>query len=316
MSFSGVKGQEQAIKFLQAAIKSGRLPHAYIFAGPDGCGRSLLAKNFAKAVNCENTDNAPCGSCLSCRKIDNDLHPDVKWIRKDEKSRQIKIDQIRELERDIILKPYEARYKVYIIVEAELMNSEAANSFLKTLEEPPDKSLIVLIVERPKDLPMTIVSRCQLIRLNPMNPRELASILVRDYGVPEYKAELLSRISEGRLGKAISYESDMLEWKNGVLDEFAGDDRIEDYSSENRGELSKKLSVLVSWYRDLLVFKATGDESLVFNIDRLDDIKNEARRYSEKRVISIFESVLDAKENVENNINPKLALAVMYKDIR
>ena len=279
MSFSDVKGQDQAVKFLKTAMRNGKLSHAYIFAGPQGGGRSLLARNFAKAVNCEDKESAPCDLCLACKKIDKDIHPDVKWIRKDEKSRQIKIREIRKLEREIILKPYEGKYKVFIIEEAELMNIEAANSFLKTLEEPPQNSLLILIAERPKDLPSTIASRCQVIRLRP----------------PE------------------TY--DMPDFKNDVLDEFSDDECIEDYAGGNRDELSKKLSILASWYRDLLVFKATQDESLLINIDRVALIKETAASYKRDKLMSVFESVISAKERIESNVNPKLALSALFKEM-
>ena len=133
MAFSDIKGQDKAIEFLKAAMREGKLSHAYIFAGPKGCGRSLLARNFAKAVNCGDAKNVPCGSCPSCRKVDKDTHPDVKWIRKYDKGGQIKIDQIRQLQRQIALKPYEGKYKVGIIADAGLMTIEAATIPLRTI---------------------------------------------------------------------------------------------------------------------------------------------------------------------------------------
>lgn len=282
MAFSDVKGQEHTVEYLNNAIRNGRLSHAYIFAGPRNCGRSLLARNFAKAVNCGNTENAPCDSCLSCRKIDNGTHPDVKWISKDEKSRQIKIEEIRQLARDVVLKPYEGKVKVFIIVEAELMNIEAANSFLKTLEEPPKNSLLVLIVERPKDLPPTIVSRCQIVRLMPLAANEMASPA-------------------------------MIKWKNSVLEEFSDNEYADDYTAESRDELSKKLNVLASWYRDLLVFKATQDKGLLINSDRIADIKETSALYGADELMRIFENVVSTKERIESNVNPKLALTALFK---
>jgi DNA polymerase-3 subunit delta' len=314
MSYSNIKGQDQAIKFLQTAMRNGKLSHAYIFAGPSGCGQSLLARNFAKALNCgANIDSAPCDNCISCNKIDKDIHPDIKWIKKDERSRQIKIEEIRGLESQIILKPYEGKYKVFILVEAELMNIEAANSFLKTLEEPPQNSILILIVERPKDLLPTIASRCQVIRLRPLEADTLKTILVNDHGISEKKAEFLSRVSEGRLDRAISYDRDILEWKNSALEELSDDECAEDYTAADRDELSKKLNILVSWYRDLLVFKATQNEGLLINIDRVDDIKEEAIFYDMDRLMRIFEGAVSAKENIESNVNPKLALSALFK---
>jgi DNA polymerase-3 subunit delta' len=318
VSFNDIKGQDNAIKFLKTAIRNEKIPHAYLLAGPRGCGRSLLAKNFAKAVNCVSIDrkDIPCDSCLSCKKIDKGIHPDVKWIGKDERSGQIKIDQIRELENQIVLRPYEGKYKIFIIIDAELMNVEAANSFLKTLEEPPQNSLLILIAERVKDLLPTITSRCQMIRVRPLEINELASILISEHGIPGQKAKFLSRISEGRLGRAISYRYDIFGWRDSVLDEFSNDECIEDYGAENRGELSKKLNVLTSWYRDILVFKTTQDENLLINADRIADIKKIANSYKVDELMRTFDNVLNTKERIENNVNPKLALSVLFKATR
>jgi len=280
MSFSDIKGQDEAIRFLNSAITAGKMSHAYIFAGPKGSGRTLLARNFTKALNCEDTKNAPCDSCPSCRKIDKDSHPDVKWIRKEEKNSEIKIEQIRELEARIILKPYEGRYKVYIVQGAELMSIEAANSFLKTLEEPPRNSLLILITEEPKSLLPTILSRCQIVRLKSVRMDEERSIL------PE------------------------------VLEEFADDECIGNYSAANRSELSKKLNILASWYRDLMVFKSTGDERLLVHCGRVNDIRKSAVNYGIDELMRMFESVIDTKEKVESNVNPKLALSSMMNEVR
>ena len=315
MSFDDIRNQDDPIKFLKAAIKNEKLSHAYIFAGPRGCGRSLLARNFAKAVNCEREKNVPCDSCASCKKIDKDSHPDVRWIRKDEKGKQIKISEMRELQSQIILKPYEGRYKVCIIVDAELMTTEAANSFLKTLEEPPCASLLILITEKPKDLLPTIVSRCQTVRLKPLGRDKLASILVSDYGMRKEKAEFLSGFCEGRLEKAINYGDDILKRKNAILEEFSGDECVENYSAKNRGELSEKLNMLASWYRDLLIFKSMGNESLLINRDRIGGVKKNAVNYKTDELIRMLEGVLNAKEKIESNVNPKLALTALFTQI-
>jgi DNA polymerase III subunit delta' len=315
MSFSNIRGQDTAVRSLKNAINNNRLAHAYIFSGPEGCGRSLLARNFAKALNCEKKKDDACDFCTSCKKIDKYIHPDVKWLNKDGKGSQIKIEQIRELENQIVLKPYEAKYKVFIIKDAQLMTAEAANSFLKTLEEPPPNSVLILITERPKDLFRTIVSRCQLIRIKPFSTEELSFILVTEYNMQKKKAELLSRISEGRLGRAIDYSSDVLTLRDKILEEFSSDDSVEDYSARDRDDLARRLNVLLSWYRDLLVFKVTHEEDLIINFDKVNDIKVNEKSYKTTDLLDIFENVLDAKERIGSNVNPKLALSVMFKEI-
>jgi len=312
----GIKGQDGIVKFLRSAIRNNRVSHAYIFAGPEGSGRALLARDFAKALNCADARNAPCGSCLSCLKIERDIHPEVTWIRGGGKSGQIGVDKVRELERRVALKPYEGRYKVCVLVNAHFMTVEAANSFLKTLEEPPLNSVFVLIAEKISQLPSTVVSRCQVLRLKPIRPEELSSILVSDYGMDRKKAEFISRFSEGRLGRALGYGKDVLVWKNSVLDEFSGDECAENYTPADRKKLAEKLNVLASWYRDILVFKAAPDENLLIHSDRLGDIERYSRQYGQDELVGMFESVLSAKENIMSNVNPKLALSAMLKEFR
>ena len=279
MSFGDVRGQDRAVRLLRNAISQGRLSHSYIFAGPDGCGKKLLALNFAKALNCEKEGNKPCDSCPSCRSIDNGTYPDVRWVRKEQDGTRIRIRQIRELERDIALKPYGARYKVFIIVDAGEMNVEAQNSFLKTLEEPPRNSVLVLICRRPDDLLPTVVSRSQVVWLRP----------------------------SGRYEFSVSDPD--------ILDEFSDDSCIENYSAGDREELSGKLKMLAAWYRDLLIFKATRDEGLLINTDKAGPVREKSESLSADRLLAAFDSVVGAKENIDRNVNPKLALSAMFKHI-
>ena len=147
--FKDIVGQERAIEFFRSAVNRQRLAHAYLFLGPQGVGKTMLARNLAKFLNCENPLKDAdagidcCDSCVSCQKINGSNHPDVRWIEA-EKTAKISIDQIRSLQREIALKGYEAKYRVFTILEAGAMTEEAANSLLKTLEEPPGYCLIIL----------------------------------------------------------------------------------------------------------------------------------------------------------------------------
>ena len=276
MSFSDIKGQETAVRCLKGAIKNGRVAHAYIFAGPRNSGRLLLAKNFAKALNCSDAENLPCDVCNSCMKTDKDIHPDVKSVAASGRGGDIVIDEIRKIESEIILKPYEGRYKVFIIKDAHLMNAAAANSFLKTLEEPPANSVLILITERPSDLAPTIASRCQIIRFKPAGA---------DAVIPDER--------------------------DNILRKFTDDKFIENFNSGDRDSIVSDLSVLAGWYRDMLVYGATEDTSLVRNFDRIDDIRREEKAARPGELLAMFENVLKAREAIKNNVNPKLALSAL-----
>ncbi|MDP3790277.1 MAG: DNA polymerase III subunit [Candidatus Omnitrophota bacterium] len=278
MSFNDIKGQETAVRCLRSAIKNGRVAHAYIFAGPRASGRSLLAKNFAKALNCSDPENFPCDTCNSCMKIDKDIYPDVKSVAAHGRGGDIVIEEIRNIESGIILKPYEGRYKVFIIKDAHLMNAAAANSFLKTLEEPPVNSVLILITERPSDLVPTIASRCQIIRFRPAG----ADTIMRDE-------------------------------RDNVLRKFEDDKFIENFNPGDRESIVGDLSVLAGWYRDILVYSVTEDAGLVKNSDKIDDIRREGKLARPGELLTIFGNVVRAQEAIKSNVNPKLALSALLK---
>src|ERR1051325_853771 len=172
MAFTGFPEQQDVVQLLQRSLERGRLAHAYLFNGGQLAELEAVARTLAKTLNClhpprRNSSGLPldsCDACLSCRKIDGDNHPDVYWIRPESKSRVITIDQIRDLLQTINLKPTEAKFKVATIVAADRLNVQAANAFLKTLEEPPADSILILLSAEPQRLLETILSRC--LRLN------------------------------------------------------------------------------------------------------------------------------------------------------
>ena len=162
MSFKEILGQEKTISILQNALMSSRLSHAYLFAGPTGCGKVFTAINFAKAINClERPDSLhdSCGQCVCCKKIDSGNHIDVRRVSLLKGKSEILIDQIKQIQQQINLRPYEAKYKVFCISDADLMNEESQNALLKTLEEPPVKSIIILTTSKPHGLLPTVISR-------------------------------------------------------------------------------------------------------------------------------------------------------------
>ena len=170
-----------AIQLLKAQIKNSSLAQSYLFTGPDGVGKSLTAKAFAKAVNCQEPGVSSCDRCVSCMKIEKDAHPDVHVI--DVQEAEIKIEYIRQLQSEISLRPYEAKYKFFIIRNAHNLNIASASAFLKTREEPPLKSLIVLITEKPALLLKTIISRCRVLKFRPLTREGLREVLINDYSL-------------------------------------------------------------------------------------------------------------------------------------
>ena len=197
MPFSDIVGHDGPKAALQAALRHGRLGHAYLFAGEPSVGKRLTAVRLAQAVNCEHEAAVPtdaCGHCRSCHQIEAHTHPDFLWIEPDTEAvtPQIKIEQVREVEQALIYRPLIGRYKVCLVDEADRLTLSAANALLKTLEEPPAHSLFLLVTSRPLALPTTIRSRCQLVRFGPPPQRLVEQILVERRPLSPPVAHLLA----------------------------------------------------------------------------------------------------------------------------
>lgn len=317
MSFKNVIGQEEAIRILTSYIKGSRLPHALIFSGPEGVGKGLVARELAKALNCEKDAIDPCDECSTCRRIDRLNHPDVSWVEPVGSS--IKIEQIRLLRSQISLMPYEARYKVYIINKAEAMTEEAQNAFLKTLEEPPPRSYLILISSKPQSLLPTISSRCQLLRFRGLDSERIKDALISRYDLDSARAHFLAYLSGGRLGEAIGrIRDDCLAKKNRVIDEALSNlSKAESigWQNEPKEEIVNRLEILIDWYRDLLLLGEGAHDPLI-NVDRREDLIGLKDRYLAEALITNIYELNRAKELILANVNPKIALDVMVHKIK
>ncbi len=217
MSFNEILDQQQAKEIIQSQLRSGRVSHGYLFIGMNGIGRRKTALELAKALNCQTNDYRttaePCDNCQSCNKINNGIHPDIKTVdfnwqallldQELEKQRSLKIETIRSLQKDITLKTIEARWKVYLIEPAEKITTEAANCLLKTLEEPPPNTVIILLSRHRENLPATIVSRVQIVRFQPV-PETAVSRFLQDKCAQEPGAAArIAALAEGSLSRAM-----------------------------------------------------------------------------------------------------------------
>jgi DNA polymerase-3 subunit delta' len=290
--FSQIIGQERAVGFLKQVILQERVPHGYLFVGTPGTGRTSTAVALAQSVNCAKPVNGEaCGECRSCRLAASGKSQDLEIIMPDRGS--IRIEQIRDLEHEIALKPF-GKYRVVLIPRAELMTDEASNAFLKTLEEPPHGNMLILTVTDPKHLLPTIVSRCQQVVFRPIPAHLIAEWLVEQKKMDGAKARLLAKISEGSLGKAVEMcDDDFLGKREGYLSGLMNlpgipEDEILQLALEYTGKGKKKpegelekggegvsdlLSVWRMWFRDLVLVKAKGAEDLLINTDFSDELK-------------------------------------------
>ncbi len=202
MSFDTFIGNKLAISMLRKALETGRIASAYLFHGPDGVGKSLAASQFAKALVCEKRKTDACDVCSACRRVDSGSHPDVHWYRPVGKMRLVKIGDMRELIAQTGLKPFESAWKVFVIVDADRMYDEAQNAVLKTLEEPPGQTVLILISSNPAALLPTIISRCQAVSFLPISRDELRAAISEKWGVSDEEAQLVASLACGSMGAA------------------------------------------------------------------------------------------------------------------
>lgn len=311
MFFKDIKGQDRPIAVLRQAFLRSSIPGAYLFIGEDGLGKYLVALNFAKAVNCLNGDFEPCETCPSCLKINKKQHPDVHFIEPED-SEAIKIDAVRGLKKDIALRPYDARKKVFIINDAHNLTPDASNAILKILEEPPRDSLIILISAKPALLLKTIISRCQILRFNPLERGKLEGILENDYRVGKGLAHFLAYFCEGRIGPALRLkDTDILREKNRVIDGFLISGKgafLDSAHMQERQGLRSALNILAAWFRDIYIAKAGVPHSKLINLDRKEELLKFMARYNFMDLNEIINSISNSLLYLEYNINTKLLL--------
>ncbi|HET7290725.1 MAG TPA: DNA polymerase III subunit delta' [Thermodesulfobacteriota bacterium] len=324
--FEGIIGHDFQKDILKRAARDNMASHSYLFAGPDGVGKKLMALEFAKLLNCpgsaDSTDER-C-ECSSCRKIERGIHPDVALVEFTG-IKNIKVDQVREeIEEKLYLRPFEGMFKVVIVDEAERMNHNAQNAFLKTLEEPPRDSVIILLSSRPETLLPTLRSRCQTVVFNPLPEELVAGVLMERGGMSPEDAVLYSRISGGSIGKALGFDKELMEWRKDLL---TGLGSIRKNSASDISNLSELVSSGVSqneterlelgfrfillWIRDI-VLAGIGSNGLT-NTDFTETINNEALKWD-------LDDLLEMERNVERawydiaraNANTKLVLDNLF----
>lgn len=367
MSLTNIKEQALAIKLLKRSAASGRLAHAYLFYGPDGVGKKLAAREFAKSLNCTEGKEDCCDYCSSCMKIEQNNHPDILWIYPSGKSRVIKIEQMRQLQNFIAWRPYEGRFKVCIIADAHTLKMEAANAFLKTLEEPPDNSVLILVTHMPELLLPTIKSRTQGVQFFNLSQIIIEDLLTEKMGYSGGDAHKYSLLSMGSMDRALSFrDENMFNQRKFILDILAEGtmhtmknlmdkmeeilDRLEQFkeelikqikkadtkkdapenehginniTDENQeedafvaGEYRKRvediLSLILSWYRDILICKNSHKDEMLMNNDYSDRIMYWSSKLSTDDLLEKMRVVEEIKAALARQINLKLLFQVMF----
>lgn len=328
-----VTGHDWVVSLLKGSIAEERVSHAYLFTGPPDVGKGTLALNLAQALNCLGEDK-PCNECEACRKIFAGIHPDVRMVDlhyqallRDEtpaEQKELRINTIRSITQEAGLKPFEGRRKVFIIQDADRMTTKAANSLLKTLEEPPPHVILLLTASDTRLLLPTIVSRCQVFVLR-LAPAEIIEEELRlRHGLDAERASLLARLSGGRIGWAICAARDDSILKDredtlrelAVLPKMGRLDRL-DYAQRlvRKSDLMREtLELLLSWWRDLLLIRG-GSPETINNLDSAASLEEDAHGYDLRDIVTFVKAIRRTQRELELNVDPRLALEVLMLDL-
>lgn len=318
MPFADISGHDRIIEVFRRSVRSGKVPHSFIFEGIPGCGRRKTALALIQAIFCRAVADDACGVCPSCRKVDKGNHGDIHFVQPLPDKRDIAIDQLREIQRELSLRPYEAPRKACIIEPAERMSVNAANSLLKTLEEPPGNAIIILLTENADMLLPTIRSRCQLIRFAPLSP-EIISELLAANGMSSDAANLLAAISEGSMQRAGELDNEALSARREALITQLSMlnigkiatvfDSAEDLAG-NRDETLASLDLLLSVARDAVHLNSGSPE--IVNAAIRPALETFAARCTLAGALQIVSAITDTRRAVQRNANNKLALDCLF----
>ncbi|MEW6381415.1 MAG: DNA polymerase III subunit delta' [bacterium] len=321
MSFSQIVGQDRAVRFLQVSLLKGAISHAYIFTGPDGVGKKLTAFGLAKAVNCLQRKGDYCGLCDSCRRIDKGIHPDLFLVEPDGVT--LKVEQFRDLQAAIRYRPYLARRKVCIIDQADRMSASAANSMLKTLEEPPADMLLILVTGSLDKILPTIRSRCRIVQFSPLPNHDLERLIAERMALPPDTARLVAHLAGGSLGKAQTLDVAGLQEKREeifhLLESLGSSAGIEVLFSQAKkladnkdpDSLQQLLDLWIYWYYDLWKYKITRDGDSLINNDRIENIHQQSRTLPIRQIEKNLHQIEETCAALQRNVNKQLALETM-----
>lgn len=324
--FNDIVGQEQIKEHLQNAISAGKISHAYILNGEKSSGKEFIARVFAMALQCEAGGTNPCQECHSCRQALSDNQPDIIHVTH-EKPNAISVDDIRtQINNDVAIKPYSSRYKVYILNEAEKMTTQAQNAILKTLEEPPEYAVIMLLTTNVNALLPTILSRCVVLNMKPVADDAVRKFLMNQMQVPDYKAEVCVAFARGNVGKAkaLASSEDFENVKSEALSLLKYIQDMELYEivsaikkiNDYKLEISDYLDIIAIWYRDVLLFKATNDINHLIFREEITAIRKVAGRSSYEGIEEVIEALDKAKKRLEANVNFDLTMELLLLTIK
>jgi len=325
-TFHNLIGQAKAKELLKKAVARNKIGHAYLFRGPDGVGKKRTALTLAYFINCLSPDHqGACGRCSSCRKFHGKNHPDLLHIKPD--GSMIKINQIRELKHALSFPPFEAKYRVVLLEDVHTMRREAANSLLKTLEEPPEGNLLVLTADEAAELLPTIVSRCRVIPFHALPYDQVTQILKADDEISDETAQTLTAVAEGSLGLAkLLHDKGLLSFRREVVDNilrFSPDQpeivplifQLAEKAAGYKEQIKDLFGLLKIWLRDLILLKVGGPESMVISRDLASSWPTARERWSLMQLFDKLLQIDQAEKELQRNCNHTLVCEVLFLNL-
>ena len=325
-NYGDIIGHEDIVRHFKSSIELGKVSHAYILHGEKGVGKKTLANVVAKSLQCESGNPDPCGECKSCLQVESNNQPDIIWL-KQEKPNVISVDEIRsQIVNDIDLKPYSSRYKIYIIPDAQMMNPQAQNALLKTLEEPPEYAIIILLTNNVDKFLPTILSRCIVLNFKPVQPLEMIEYLEEQLGVEKAKAKFCTDFAQGNLGKAVRLAISP-EYNEIKEDSIRLLRRIHEMEMEeiilavkNMGkyklDVTDYIDIMTMWFRDILMVKISNSPNKIIFKEEFSILKKQASKVSYEGIEEILKSLDKLKIRLEANVNFEIAMELTLLTIK
>lgn len=322
MDLNKIIGHEKIIESIKKTIKENKVSHSYLFEGEESIGKKKLAFFFAKTLLCKEKGNIPCNRCSSCIKFDNLSHPDFFLIEPD--NNIIRVSQIEALIKEVNTTPFESTCKVFIIDDSHKMNIESKNTLLKTLEEPPYYVHIILISSSKNNLLATIISRVQNIKFYPVEHKKVKDLLINEYNKSEEEASFLAEFTKGAIGQAIKLSNDQAFFQRRdeiikIIGSLLNKDKTKAFSSieffnDNKEIIDEILDIFLLWFRDLLLYINLGENSLLVNKDKIENLSLQSNVEFNK-INDIIVRIQETKVNIRRNVNYQLAIETMLLNI-
>ncbi|OGO79101.1 MAG: DNA polymerase III subunit delta' [Clostridiales bacterium GWB2_37_7] len=324
MNFNSIIGQPVLVGSLKRAVQGDMVANGYIFCGPKGSGKNLVAAVFARGLNCRSQEaEKPCGSCTSCRKFESGNHPNIEVIKPTGAS--IKIKQIREVIAKVSKKPYESGYKVVIMDDADKMTHDAQDAFLKTLEEPPSNTIFILLVQNHNSLLPTVLSRCQVFNMRKVAIQQIERYLLEKTNFDKEQISFAAVSANGIIGRAAEVLNnkelqDLRRLYVSITTKIANNSYTELSAAageivETRDDAEQLLDFLLSWYRDVLVSKQDCDKQVLVNSDNADIIARQAEKLDENKLNRIIDAIKRTISYINHNVGTKNSIDSMLLNI-